>query len=93
MPILKRELAFGPAYPSKHIREWWHLILDTDTPGLWVEYTWQHQITHSDMDVTQGIERFGINDFLSLAEGKAAHPMLLTALKEMFRNVDPHGES
>ena len=50
----------------------------------------QHRITHSDMDVSQSIERFGINDFLSLAEGKAAHPMLLAALKEMLQHVDPN---
>jgi hypothetical protein len=55
-----------------------------------VEYVRQHQITHSDMDVSQSIERFGINDFLSLAEGKAAHPMLLAALKEMLQHVDPN---
>jgi hypothetical protein len=93
MPVLKRELAFGSAYPSANIQEWWHLILDTDTPGLWVEYVRRHQITHSDMDASQSIERFGINDFLSLAEGKAAHPMLLAALKEMFQHTDPNSES
>jgi hypothetical protein len=88
MPVLKRELAFSAAYPSGTSREWWHLVLDTDGPGLWVESTQQHQITHSDADITESKERFGINDFLSMADGKAAHPMLLAALREMFRDSD-----
>jgi hypothetical protein len=37
-------------------------------------------------DVGRGTERFGINDFLTLAEGQPAQPMLMTALKEMFRD-------
>jgi hypothetical protein len=88
MPVLKRELAFSAAYPSGGTREWWHLVLDTDAPGLWIENTRQHQITHTDVDVTESKERFGINDFLSMAEGKQAHPMLLAALREMFRDID-----
>jgi hypothetical protein len=88
MPVLERELAFSAAYPSGTTREWWHLVLDTDAPGLWIEYTRQHQITHSDADVTQSKERFGINDFLSMMEGKQAHPMLLAALREMFGDID-----
>jgi hypothetical protein len=37
-------------------------------------------------------QRFGINDFLTVAEGKPVQSMLLSAFKEMFRDVTPnHG--
>jgi hypothetical protein len=37
-------------------------------------------------------QRFGINDFLTLAEGKPAQSMLLSAFKEMFRDAAPGPE-
>jgi hypothetical protein len=38
------------------------------------------------------MQRFGINDFLTLAEGRSAHPMLMSALREMFRDTTPAAE-
>jgi len=42
--------------------------------------------------VSRGTQRFGINDFLTLAEGRPAQPMLMSALKEMFRDAAPTSE-
>jgi hypothetical protein len=89
MPVVKRELAFVADRPLENAGEWWHLVLDTDTPGLYVEHTWMHAIPHSDGQPTHESQRFGINDFLTLAEGRPAQPMLLSALGEMFRDAAP----
>jgi hypothetical protein len=88
MPVFKRELAFSAARPGENIGDWWHLVLDTDAPGLYVEHKWAHTTIHTNGQVARGEERFGINDFLTLAVGKQAHPMLLNALKEMFRETE-----
>ncbi len=37
-------------------------------------------------------ELFGINDFLTLTEGQAAQPMLMSAHKETFREAAPASE-
>jgi hypothetical protein len=87
MPIFKRELAFTPDRPMENAGDWWHLVLDTDTPGLYVEHTWMHANPHSSSQAPSGTQRFGINDFLALAEGRPAQPMLIGALKEMFRDA------
>jgi hypothetical protein len=92
MPVFKRELAFAADRPMENAGDWWHLVLDTDTPGLYVEHTWIHGSTHSDGQTGRGTQRFGINDFLTLAEGEPAQPMLMSALREMFRDAAPTTE-
>jgi len=92
MPVYKRELAFRADNPGGHTGEWWHLILDTDAPGLWVEHTRVRPSPLSEGGEHQDEQRFGINDFLALAEGQAAQPMLLRALKEMFKEAEPSNE-
>ncbi len=92
MPMFKRELAFTADRPMENSGDWWHLVLDTDTPGLYVEHTWLHAGIHSATDIARGMQRFGVNDFLTLAEGQPAQPMLLNALKEMFRESEPSPE-
>jgi hypothetical protein len=86
MPIFRRELAFRADSPVGHTREWWHLILDTDTPGLWVEHTRIYKNPHSEGAEKQDEQRYGINDFLSLTEGQEAQSMLLAALSELFKD-------
>lgn len=92
MPIFKRELAFAADRPKENAGEWWHLVLDTDAPGLYVEHTWIHVSPHSAGESARETQRFGINDFLTLAEGQPAQPMLTSALKEMFRDAAPSSE-
>ena len=92
MPVFKRELAFAADRPLENAGDWWHLVLDTDAPGLYVEHTWMHASSHLEGQAAQGAQRFGINDFLTLAEGQAAQPMLMGALKEIFRDAEPASE-
>jgi hypothetical protein len=92
MPVFKRELAFTADRPAENAGDWWHLVLDTDAPGLYVEHTWMHASPHSKDQAAREAQRFGINDFLTLAEGRPAQPMLLSALKEMFRDAAPAPE-
>ena len=92
MPVFKRELAFAADRPLENAGDWWHLILDTEAPGLYVEHTWIHANLHAGSETTRGTQRFGINDFLTLAEGRPAQPMLMSALKEMFREAAPASE-
>ena len=89
MPVFKRELAFVADRPLENAGDWWHLVLDTDAPGLYVEHSWVRTGVHSDGQTDRGAQRFGINDFLTLAEGQAAQLMLMGALKEMFREAEP----
>ena len=89
MPILKRELAFAAARPTQNSGDWWHLVLDTDAPGLYVEHSWAHASPHSDGQIARGEERFGINDFLAHAQDQPAYSTLVMALKEMFREAGP----
>jgi hypothetical protein len=58
---------------------------------MWVEYTWSHSSLHSDRQIARGEERFGLNDFLTLTKDQAAQPLLLSVLKEFFR--EPSGSS
>jgi hypothetical protein len=51
-----------------------------------------HASPHSNDQAARETQRFGINDFLTLAEGRPAQPMLLSALKEMFRDAAPAPE-
>ncbi|WP_114946766.1 hypothetical protein [Microvirga calopogonii] len=92
MPVFKRELAFVADRPLENAGDWWHLVLDTDAPGLYVEHTWMHASPHTEGQAAYETQRFGINDFLTLAEGQAAQPMLMSALKEMFREAAPPSE-
>ena len=87
MPVFKRELAFTTDRPSENAGHWWHLVLDTDAPGLYIEHTWIKEGIHVGVQAENNAERFGINDFLTLADGQAAQPMLMAALKEMFRDA------
>jgi len=92
MPVIKRELAFVADRPLENTGDWWHLVLDPDAPGLYVEHTWIHASPYLNNDVERGTERFGINDFLTLANGQPAQPMLMIALREMFRDAEPIAE-
>jgi hypothetical protein len=92
MPVFKRELAFVADRPLENEGDWWHLVLDTVALGLYVEHTWIHASPHRDGQATRGAQRFGINDFLTLAEGRPAQPMLMSALREMFREAAPGSE-
>jgi hypothetical protein len=92
MTVFRRELAFAPQGSGVNTGDWWHLILDPDAPGLYVEHNWKHVSTVVDEQTTSGSQRFGINDFLTLAEGQPAQPMLLAALSEMFRNSVQDGQ-
>ena len=89
MPVLKRDLAFQAAQPGESAGDWWHLILDTDAPGLYVEHSWRRAATHVNGEAQAGTERYGINDFLSLAQDQAAQPALFDALRELFREAKP----
>ena len=88
MPVFKRELAFSADRPTEKTGDWWHLVLDTDNPGLYVEHTWMRASPHMDDGAAQGFERFGVNDFLTLAAGHPVQPMLLNAVKEIFRDAE-----
>jgi hypothetical protein len=88
MDVLKRELAFVANQPGNQGGDWWHLILDPSEPGFWVEHTWQRISTVTGKMSDTGLARFGINDFLSLAQGQPAHPALLAALSEIFRSTE-----
>jgi hypothetical protein len=92
MPVFKRELAFLASRPVENTGDWWHLVLDTDAPGLYVEHSWIHAGVHSATQEDRGSQRFGINDFLTLAEGQPAQPILLDALSEIFRKTETAGE-
>jgi hypothetical protein len=90
MPVLKRELAFDAERPLAATGDWWQLVLDTEAPGLYIEHTWTYTSPHSTNKADSGAQRFGINDFLTLAEGQVARPALMTALSEMFRDAKPN---
>jgi hypothetical protein len=92
MPVFKRELAFSADRPMENAGDWWHLVLDRDAPGLYVEHTWLHTSTHSANRAERGTQRFGINDFLTLAEGQPAQPMLMSAPREMFHEAQTDAE-
>jgi hypothetical protein len=92
MTVFRRELAFAARGPGVNTGDWWHLILDPDAPGLYVEHSWKHTSTVVDDQTASGSERFGINDFLTLAQGQPARPVLLAALSEMFRNSGQNGQ-
>ena len=84
MPIFRRELdlASGPA--AGGMRERWRLVLDSDAPGLYIEHRREQAAAHSAGVALSDKERYGINDFLMLAQGQPAQPALILALKEMF---------
>jgi hypothetical protein len=89
MPVFRRELAFRTQDPSSlGTGEWWHLVLDTDAPAFYVEHTWDRPNTHAPKERLTGADRFGINDFLTFAQDQPAHSALLSALREMFREVE-----
>ena len=50
-------------------------------------HTWEHAHLHSPGQRASGAERFGINDYLTLAQDQPAQPVLLAALAEMFREA------
>jgi hypothetical protein len=83
MTLSKRELAFEAEYPGGMSGDWWHLVMDSDCPGIYIEHTWIH--TNAQGSAESGTERFGINDFLTLATDEPARATLLTALSEIFR--------
>jgi hypothetical protein len=87
MPVFKRELNFNPDRPGQKAGDWWHLVLDTDAMGFYVEHTWQHLSSHTGGETSSGTQRFGINDFLTLAQDRPAHSALVVALTEMFQEA------
>jgi hypothetical protein len=38
----------------------------------------------TDRSIPSGFQRFGINDFFTLGEGRPAPPMLMNALEDMY---------
>lgn len=91
--MLRRELAFVADQTGTKDEDWWHLILEPSEPGFWVEHTWRRISTVTGETSDAGVARFGINDFLTLAQGQPAHPALLAALGDIFRsnNARPTG--
>jgi hypothetical protein len=87
--VLKRELAFVADQTGSRSGDWWHLILDPAEPGFWVEHTWQRISAVTGETSDTGVARFGINDFLTLAQGQPAYPALLAALGEIFPPAKP----
>jgi hypothetical protein len=92
MAVFRRELAFAPRGSGVNTGDWWHLILDPDAPGLYVEHTWKHMSSVVDGQTASGLERYGINDFLTLAPHQPARSALLIALNEMFRDAGSLGQ-
>jgi hypothetical protein len=92
MAVFRRELAFAPRGSGVNTGDWWHLILDPDAPGLYVEHTWKHMSSVVDEQTASGSERYGINDFLTLASDQPARSALLVALNEMFRDAGSSGQ-
>jgi hypothetical protein len=88
MPVFRRELGFNIQHPGMNTGDWWHLVFDTEAPAFYVEHTWAHAHPHAGGQRASGTERFGINDFLTLAQDKPAQPVLMAALREMFREAD-----
>jgi hypothetical protein len=86
MPIFRRELFFEPQSATAETGDWWHLVLDTDAPGLYIEHTWKRARPHEGGE-TSAAQRFGINDMLSLAESRPAQAALISALSELFREA------
>lgn len=89
MPVFRRELAFTATRPMENTGDWWHLVFDTDSPGLYVEHSWTRASTHTQGQIERGIERFGINDFLTLAGVQPAQSTLMSVLREMFGASEP----
>ncbi|ANY80977.1 hypothetical protein BB934_24395 [Microvirga ossetica] len=87
MPVFKREMAFAPDRPAENLGDWWHLVLETEAPSLYVEHTWIDESPDQDGRAAHGTQRFGINDFLTPVEGRPAHPTLRGALREIFRDA------
>jgi len=89
MPIFKRELAFQSDRPEPGMGDWWHLVLDTDKPSLYVEHVWRYMSRQLGGEAEAGTQRFGVNDFLTHAQGlpggQSAQPTLIDALSDMFR--------
>jgi hypothetical protein len=83
VPILRRELAFRSRSMAANDGEWWHLVLETEPPGLFVEHTWERQAPLA-AEPERGAERFGINDFLTFRDGEPAHAALLATLGRLF---------
>jgi hypothetical protein len=73
-----------PTSQEVKVGDWWHLILDPSEPGFWVEHTWQRIRSVTGETSDAGVARFGINDFVALAQGQPAQPALLAALGEIF---------
>jgi len=88
MPVHKRELAYRSNGLDARKEDWWHLVLETDPPGLYVEHTWAHATLAPDQ-VDRGAERFGINDFLSMGGEEVARDNLLRTLPLMFGAEPP----
>ena len=84
MPTFRRELAFEADRPARNTGDRWHLVFDSDAPALYVEHSWERG-PRTGGESLRGSERFGINDFLTLAPSQAAHSVLLGALRGLFR--------
>jgi hypothetical protein len=89
MPVSKRELAFEAERPGVNAGDWWHLVLDPEVPGIYVEHTWTRTNAVMDRATPGGMERYGINDFLTLAKDGPARSALIAVLGEMFPECVP----
>ncbi len=85
MPIFRRELALASGPVSGGTRETWHLVLDTDAPGLYIEHKTEQAAAHSAGVALSDKEHYGINDFLMLAQGQPAQPALILAQGDVSR--------
>jgi len=85
MAVQKRELAFVAERPGVDAGEWWHLVYDPEVPGIYVERTRLHENRVDDTSSPGDADRYGLNDFLTLAGDGPAKSALMTALGDMFR--------
>ncbi|HEY8381531.1 MAG TPA: hypothetical protein VIL09_05190 [Microvirga sp.] len=90
MPTLKRELAFLEDKIDR-IHQQWHLVMDCDAPGLYVEHVSKREGSVDSHDVRDTIQRYGINDFLSSEAHEPARAALIRALKDAFRDGESRG--
>jgi hypothetical protein len=89
MSVMRRELAFVAERPGASGGDWWHLVFDPEVPGIYVEHTWSRTNALAGGETPSGMERYGINDFLTLARTEAARSALMLVLSEMFPERTP----
>ena len=89
MSVMSRALAFIAERPGAGGGDWGHLVFDPQVPGIYVEHTWRRANPLAGSETPSGMERYGINDFLTLARTEAARSALMLVLGEMFPERTP----